>query len=600
MALRYWVGGTASWDNTAGTKWALTSGGAGGQAVPTSADDVFFDAASGVNTVTISTGAIGSKSINCTGFTGTLAGTSGISVAGSITLAAGMTFSYSGGIILSGTGTITSAGKTFSGSVNPNLAGITVTLGSALTVSGGFSLLAGTLNLNGFTLSTVVFLSSNSSVRAITFGSANIALTTTSAGSGALQMANATNFTYTGTGGFTRNQSQIAYVEFGSTSGGTATNAPNLTVNAGASALTITAASHFKTLNFTGSTCTVTGTTNLYGDLTLASGGTYTALNTTFLGTANINSNGRTLGDMTVNSSGIALVLGSALTLGTTNTFTLSRGELALSGYTLSTGIFSSNATTGRTITFGTGNIALTSAVAATTVLSMATATNFTYTGTGGFTRNMAATATMVFGTTSGSVTNAPNLTVNTGASALTITASSWFNNLIFTGSTSTVTATNVNIAGDLTLATGGTYTSVASTHRDTGTLTSSGKTLSALTINGASIVVTCADALNVTNALTFTLGTLQLKAGVTSTVGGVVTSGTTLKYLESTLAGTQATISDPLGTNIVLYLSIKDSNATGGAIFTATSPTNVNAGNNTGWNFGGGGGSGNFLMMFM
>jgi hypothetical protein len=26
-ASRYWVGGTANWDGTAGTKWALTSGG---------------------------------------------------------------------------------------------------------------------------------------------------------------------------------------------------------------------------------------------------------------------------------------------------------------------------------------------------------------------------------------------------------------------------------------------------------------------------------------------------------------------------------------------------------------------------------------------
>ena len=43
MAAKYWVGGTANWDATAGTKWALTSGGAGGQAVPTSADDVFID-----------------------------------------------------------------------------------------------------------------------------------------------------------------------------------------------------------------------------------------------------------------------------------------------------------------------------------------------------------------------------------------------------------------------------------------------------------------------------------------------------------------------------------------------------------------------------
>jgi len=47
MANRFWVGGDADWDATAGTKWALTSGGAGGQAVPTAADDVFFDANDG-------------------------------------------------------------------------------------------------------------------------------------------------------------------------------------------------------------------------------------------------------------------------------------------------------------------------------------------------------------------------------------------------------------------------------------------------------------------------------------------------------------------------------------------------------------------------
>jgi len=113
MANRYWVGGTAAWDGTAGTKWALTSGGAGGQAVPTSADDVFFDANSGANTVTISTGNTGAKSITCTGFTGTLAGTAAITVSGSITLVAGMTFSYTGTVTIAATATITSAGKTF-------------------------------------------------------------------------------------------------------------------------------------------------------------------------------------------------------------------------------------------------------------------------------------------------------------------------------------------------------------------------------------------------------------------------------------------------------------------------------------------------------
>jgi hypothetical protein len=80
--------------------------------------------------------------------------------------------------------------------------------------------------------------------------------------------------------------------------------------------------------------------------------------------------------------------------------------------------------------------------------------------------------------------------------------------------------------------------------------------------------------------------GTLQLKSGVTSTVGSFVTSGTTQKFLQSTLSGTQATLSDASGTVDATYLTIKDINATGGATFNAY-PYNFNsdAGNNTGWN---------------
>lgn len=91
MASRYWVGGTAAWDGSAGAKWALTSGGAGGQAVPTSADDVFFDAASGAVTVSCSA-APACRDLTCTGFTGTLNGSgSHINAERNVTLAAGMT-----------------------------------------------------------------------------------------------------------------------------------------------------------------------------------------------------------------------------------------------------------------------------------------------------------------------------------------------------------------------------------------------------------------------------------------------------------------------------------------------------------------------------
>jgi hypothetical protein len=89
------------------------------------------------------------------------------------------------------------------------------------------------------------------------------------------------------------------------------------------------------------------------------------------------------------------------------------------------------------------------------------------------------------------------------------------------------------------------------------------------------------------TQPLTFTNGTLQLKSGTTSTVGSFVTTGTTLKYLQSTTPGSQATISDASGTDTVTFLSIQDSNATGGATWDATATSNVYVTNNTGWNFG-------------
>jgi len=188
MPDRFWVGGTASWDGTAGTKWSTTSGGPGGASVPTSADDVFFTNLS-TGTCTIASGNVGARSINCTGFTGTLAGSAVISVAGSITLSAGMTFTYTGTLTITGSGTITSAGKTFPGSPSGNAVtingiGITVGLGDAFSISSGnFTLTQGTFNTNNFAVSWDRFISTGSSTRAINLGSSTVTMTGVSASS---------------------------------------------------------------------------------------------------------------------------------------------------------------------------------------------------------------------------------------------------------------------------------------------------------------------------------------------------------------------------------------------------------------------------------
>jgi hypothetical protein len=53
MALRYWVGGSGTWDATNTANWSTTSGGAGGASVPNSADNAIINSASGAGTVTL-------------------------------------------------------------------------------------------------------------------------------------------------------------------------------------------------------------------------------------------------------------------------------------------------------------------------------------------------------------------------------------------------------------------------------------------------------------------------------------------------------------------------------------------------------------------
>lgn len=195
MAARYWVGGTASWDATAGTKWATTSGGAGGAAVPTSTDDVFFDAASGSGTVTV-TVANPAQSLNFTGFTGTFAGTSALTLSGSLTLASGMTYTYSGSISFTATATIITAGKSLVNSVTIAATGGTVTLADALTTTGTVTVTSGTFSTgaSGYSLTCGQFVASGLGVRAVQLNSSTV--TCTVAGNG-WNTATTTNLTFT-------------------------------------------------------------------------------------------------------------------------------------------------------------------------------------------------------------------------------------------------------------------------------------------------------------------------------------------------------------------------------------------------------------------
>jgi hypothetical protein len=81
---------------------------------------------------------------------------------------------------------------------------------------------------------------------------------------------------------------------------------------------------------------------------------------------------------------------------------------------------------------------------------------------------------------------------------------------------------------------------------------------------------------------------TIIFEAGSTTTVTSFNISGQAgqLVTLRSSVPGTQYTLSKSSGTVTASYASIEDSNATGGAYWDATDGTNINAGNNDGWNF--------------
>ena len=303
----------------------------------------------------------------------------------------------------------------------------------------------------------------------------------------------------------------------------------------------------------------------------------------------------------TFNGVGGTFQLASALTSGATRTCTLTNGTLDLASYTLTTGFLSSSNSNTRVLAFGTGKIVLTGLNA--TVYSATTSTGLTMTGT----RTIELTGVGVFGETrfiapgnvatgGGTAANAANFYIKAGADIINPgTAARAFGTLDFTGfSGSLITNASPQIYGDLVLSTGmtvtagtGTFTFAATTAQ---TITTNNVTInSAVTFNGIGGTFAMQDALTLgsTQALTITNGTLQLKSGTTNTVGSIDTSGTNQKFLSATTPGSQATLSDASGTNSVSYLTIQDSNATGGAVWQAyTTNQNVNAGNNTGWDF--------------
>jgi hypothetical protein len=184
----YWVGGTGNWSDTA--RWSLASGGAGGEAVPRSLDNVIFNSASNA---TAYTATIDPTQARCAALTiagpasgnVTIAGSGGLAVHGNATLpATGLTRTYTGAITLSGSSpgrTFTTNGVALASSITVNGVGCGWILGSALNNgSSNFTVTNGSFDTSAsnYSIASGIFSSSNSNARTFTLNASTVGFAT--------------------------------------------------------------------------------------------------------------------------------------------------------------------------------------------------------------------------------------------------------------------------------------------------------------------------------------------------------------------------------------------------------------------------------------
>jgi hypothetical protein len=209
----YWVGGSGSYENTA--RWSLSSGGAGGEPMPTWQDDVIFDSNSsaGSYTVTLPAGSIPDRqpSARCRNITigapasGNVTftpagGTVIFNISGNLDITGGANviwntsataYTYFAGA--SGNFTLNSGGKTL-GQIIFNGNG-KYTLTSALTTNATLNLFSGELDTGSYNVTGTTFNSDYRVKRALTLGSSTITMSSATPVSFGTTVANQNTFT---------------------------------------------------------------------------------------------------------------------------------------------------------------------------------------------------------------------------------------------------------------------------------------------------------------------------------------------------------------------------------------------------------------------
>ena len=267
--------GSNSWGTSGSGSWSATSGGAlDATQFPLAQDTAVFPAAtypaSGSTTSYNASYNIGTIDMSLrTSNTMTLAnGTTTPFICGNWINGTGITLSGTGTLTFAGRTTqqITSAGRSFVQPITINSPSGTVQLQDAFTTfsTRTTTLTNGTLDLNNFTLSTGLFSSSNTETRTIAFGTGNITCT----GTGTVwTTATTTGLTVTGTGTISLTSASAKTFAGGSFS------FSGITLNqGGAGALTITGSNTFGNITNTrkstsaASILFTAGTTNTFAD----------------------------------------------------------------------------------------------------------------------------------------------------------------------------------------------------------------------------------------------------------------------------------------------------------------------------------------------
>jgi hypothetical protein len=570
MATRFWVGGNGTWDASSTANWSDTSGGAPGASVPTLADDVVFDAGSNTGTsafvVTIGTGAI-CQDFSTGGAGGaldgvmTLAGSAAWAVYGSLTYpAANLTRTYTGTIKFAATATgktITTNGVTLTGgSVVFDGVGGGWTLGSALTVTNNITVTNGAFATGNFAVTAANLLSNNSNTRSVNLGSS------------AVTLSGSTPITFTGSLTLSAGTSTITCSGASPTFAGGGLTFHNVSfTTTGASTKRISGANTFNNLTIASTTGTRETFTFFFANQTI--GGTLT------LGAAN-----QAVRRIRVSSDEI----GTQRTLTAAVVATLSdvdfRDISAAGASAPWSGTRLGDCLGNAGITFVAGvnkywNLAAggvwSAAAWALTSGGAASANNIPLPQDTAIIENTGLTA-------GNAITFNSNWQIGTIDASTRSTAAG----LVFSGTAS--------LYKDLTLSSSITpsgTTVFAFAGRGTQTITSAGRTFTnPFSFEGVG-VIQCSDALTVTNTVTLRSGEMRLKNAAISVLTAFATAGAALKTLRSTVAGSQAILSQASGTVNASNLTVQDINATGGATFNAyTNKNNTDAGNNDGWNF--------------